>query len=245
MTSTLQLISNLQQRINAGAIPSVAELRDGTWQAMRFLAFSVTSGDVDQLGALSGEITQTTEAYFEKLGCEEEVSREWARSLAVLGQLAVALYESMGPTLEARRILGRSQHAKNVARILLSRGTVQARELRDLAKIPHQPTLARIIHTLANARVVAVEHGAGNSAWYRLTPEGRNLLSSAILVPSDVGIQTSAERSPQIQTTATGERMKQLVHELAALVEDRDMPSKGPAKDTESVQRGDSIVLTR
>jgi hypothetical protein len=238
MPSTIQLLSELQKRIHAGDAVKISELRDATWQAMRFLVFSVSSGEPDQLGSLSGVITQATEPYFGNVDRDEDTSREWARSLAVVGQIAVALYESMAPSAEARKMMGRSQHAKNVARILLNRGSVQARELRQLADIPHQPTLARIIHSLASARIVAVERGAGNTAWYRLTPEGRHMLRAAILEPAEVRIPMFETCPPTEAEPA--KRFKELVHELAILVQIDDGP-KIPAKSIE-LEEEDALI---
>ena len=34
----------------------------------------------------------------------------------------------------------------------------------------------RLVQTLVNARLVSIQRGVGNTAWYRLTPEGRHLI---------------------------------------------------------------------
>lgn len=253
--TTTELLYVLQSRANAGESLSVAELRDATWQTVRFLVFAVTSGEADQLDPLSGGITQVTEAYFDRIDRGEDGPREWARSLAIVGQIAVALYESLGPTAEAQKILGRSQHARNVAKILLSKGTVQAKELRELAAIQHQPTLARIIHALASARIVAVESGPGNTAWYRLTPEGSRLLRSAVLSPTDVSIPATAEvEVSQRMSPPTEELVSEIVLEISDLIKRSDLikgleelrsKAQKKAPESQKPQVSDEVPLAR
>jgi len=223
--TTKEVLSKLQQRVEAGEVLNAEELREATSQAVRFLVFSVSSGASDQLGPFSSWITQLTAAYFQRGGQEENVPREWARSLAIVGQIGVMLYESMAPTAEVQKILGRSQHAKKIARILVSRGSIQAKELRECAAIPHQPTLARIIHALANARIVTVQQGPGNTAWYRLTPEGGRLLRSAVLSADDMPVSAELEVAP-LPGPASLEPVLELAHKLTRKLEDMRTESR-------------------
>lgn len=217
--TTLDLLSELQNRAHTGQTLNVPELRDATWRAMRSLVFNVMSSEADRLGPLATGVTQLTEAYFHRIDPGEDGPREWARALAVVGQITTALYESMGPTAEVQKVLKRSQHARKIARILLREGTIQAKNLRESAAIKHQPTLARIIHDLARARIVAVQSGPGNTAWYRLTQEGSRLLKAALLSPADVSIpREDATDNSQELPPASKEPIKKNVRETHKVV---------------------------
>jgi DNA-binding PadR family transcriptional regulator len=246
--TTIELLSNLQKRAYAGEALTVSELRDATSQAVRFLVFSIASNEADQLNAFSVALTQMTDGYFGRLDKGEDTPREWARSLAVVGQIAVALYESMAPTAEVRKILGRSQRARKIAQILLEEGRMQAKELRERAQIPHQPTLARIIHALANARVVTVQQGPGNTAWYRLTPEGSRLLRSAVLSPDAIAVQSGFEiPTPKAATPATQEivQLAREIIEKATGQQNLGAQSKAQKKAAVAEQREDSHAAAR
>jgi DNA-binding PadR family transcriptional regulator len=246
--TTNELLSKLQKRAHAGEALTVPELRDATSQAVRFLVFSVASNEADQLNAISAALTQLTDGYFNRLDQGEDTPREWARSLAVLGQIAVALYESMAPTAEIRKILGRSQHARKIAQILLDQGRMQAKELRERAQIPHQPTLARIIHALVNARVVVVQQGPGNTAWYRLTPEGSRLLRSAILSPDGVAVQSGFEIPAAKPAPPATQEIVQLAREIiekATGQQTLEAQSKAQKKAAVAQRREESHVAAR
>jgi DNA-binding PadR family transcriptional regulator len=168
-----QVISELQQRANSdGEIP-IESLQAATMETARYVVFSLGSGNPDQLGPLSSALTQLTERYFAGSSQKDETPREWMRCLAVVGQIAMGAYESFGPSAEARKVLEGSAHARNIIEALVGRERLQAAELRSIMGIEHQPVVARIIHTLSKARLVIVERGPGNTAWYRLTAEGR------------------------------------------------------------------------
>jgi DNA-binding MarR family transcriptional regulator len=102
------------------------------------------------------------------------------RSLAVIGQIATGAYESFGPSAEARKVLEGSEHARNIVGVLVGKDRLQAADLRRLLGIEHQSLVTRIIHTLSSARLVIVEQGPGNTAWYRLTAEGRRAAKAAV-----------------------------------------------------------------
>lgn len=168
-----EIITQLQRRMETGGELPVKELRDATMQAARYVVHGLGSGNPDQLGPLCTALTQLTERYFDGVPQDVETPREWVRSLAVIGQIATAAYESFGPSAEARKVLEGSEHARNIVKALVGEDVVQAKELRSLAGIEHQSAIARIMHTLASARLVIIERGPGNTAWYRLTAEGR------------------------------------------------------------------------
>jgi DNA-binding MarR family transcriptional regulator len=168
-----EVVTRLQSQLENSTDLPLEELRTATLQSARYVLFSLGSGNPDQLGPLSTALTQITEGYFRKVPQAVESPREWMRSLAVLSQVAIGAYESFGPSAEARKILEKSDHARTIIGILLNRDQLQAAELRNIAGIDHQPIVTRIIHTLSKAGLVTVERGAGNTAWYRLTLEGR------------------------------------------------------------------------
>lgn len=168
-----EIVARLQNEfVNRTEMP-VEELRDATWQAARDLLFSLGSGNPDELGPLASALTEITEGYFSKTPENVESPQEWMRSLAVLGQIAAGAYESFGPSAEARKALEGSEHARKIIAVLVGQDQLQAADLRHLVGIEHQPMVTRLMHTLSKARLVTVERGPGNTAWYRLTPEGR------------------------------------------------------------------------
>jgi|ERR1700733_24176 len=177
-----EVITQLQKQMETGGELPIGELRDATWQAARYVVFALGSGDPDQLGPLCNALTQLTERYFD--GVPEESPQEWMRSLAVIGQIATGAYESFGPSAEARKVLAGSEHARNIVGVLVGKDRLQATELRGLTGIEHQPVVARIMHTLSRARLVVVERGPGNTAWYRLTSEGRRAAKATMVQTS-------------------------------------------------------------
>lgn len=207
-----ETISELQHRMEAGCEPPVKELRDATLQAARYVVFGLGSGNPDQLGPLCTALTQLTERYFDRAPQEIETPREWVRSLAVIGQIATAAYESFGPSAEARKVLERSELARNIVRALVGKDLLQANELRSLAGIEHQPALARIMHALASARLVVVERGPGNTAWYRLTAEGsraakdKAFFNNAKIEPAGGATQQIAEKRHLVAAGASSRR---------------------------------------
>jgi hypothetical protein len=170
-----QALSQLQTTIERGNEPSLAEFRDAALQAARVVVFSLGSGNADQLGPIAGVLTKLTESCFSKAAEKTESPQEWIRSLSVVGLIATGAYESFGPSAEARRILESSAHARTIVLTLLGKDTMQAAELRKLTEIRNQPVVTRLIHAMTKARLVAVEHGPGNVAWYRLTQEGKRV----------------------------------------------------------------------
>jgi hypothetical protein len=176
-----EVIAQLQKQVETGGELPIKELRDATWQAARYLVFALGSGNPDQLGPLCNSLTQLTEGYFEKVPQDGESPREWMRSLAVIGQIATGAYESFGPSVEARKVLEASEHARNIVRVLVGKDRLQAAELRNLIGMEHQSLVARIMHTLSRAQLVIVERGPGNTAWYRLTAEGRRAAKATMV----------------------------------------------------------------
>lgn len=168
-----EIVARLQKEFVNGTDMPVEELRDATWQAARYLLFSLGSGNPDELGPLSSALTEISEGYFSQASQNVESPREWMRSLAVLGHIATGAYESFGPSAEARKALESSEHARKIIAVLVGQDQLQAAELRHLVGIEHQPMVTRLMHTLSKAHLVTVERGPGNTAWYRLTPEGR------------------------------------------------------------------------
>ncbi|HZC24253.1 MAG TPA: MarR family winged helix-turn-helix transcriptional regulator [Candidatus Binatia bacterium] len=168
-----EIVARLQKEIVNSTEMPIEELRDATWRAARYLLFSLGSGNPDELGQLSSALTEISEGYFSKAPQNVESPREWMRSLAILGQIATGAYESFGPSAEARKALESSEHARSIIGVLVGQDKLQAAELRQLVGIEHQPMVTRLMHTLSKARLVTVERGPGNTAWYRLTPEGR------------------------------------------------------------------------
>lgn len=175
-----EVITQLQRQMETGGELPVKELRDATWQAARYVVFALGSGNPDQLGPLCNTLTQLTERYFDSVPQDAESPREWMRSLAVIGQIATGAYESFGPSAEARKVLEGSERARNIVAVLVGKDQLQAADLRSLTGIEHQPVVARIMHTLSRARLVIVERGPGNTAWYRLTAEGRRAAKATI-----------------------------------------------------------------
>jgi len=175
-----EIVTRLQKQLENSTEVPLEEWRDATLQSARYVLFSLGSGNPDQLGPLSTMLTQLTEGYFVKTPQAVESPREWLRSLAVIAQIATGAYESFGPSAEARKILEKSEHARTIIGVLVGREQLQAAELRSIAGIEHQPMVARIMHTLSKARLVTVERGPGNTAWYRLTPEGRRAAKTVV-----------------------------------------------------------------
>jgi len=175
-----EVITQLQRQMETGSELPVKELQDATWQAARYVVFALGSGDPDQLGPLCNALTQVTERYFDRVPQDAESPREWMRSLAVIGQIATGAYESFGPSAEARKVLEGSEHARKIVGVLVGKDRLQAAELRSLLGMEHQSLVARIMRTLSSARLVIVERGPGNTAWYRLTAEGRRAAKACI-----------------------------------------------------------------
>lgn len=175
-----EVITQLQKQMETGVDLPINEVRDATLQAARYVVFALGSGNPDQLGPLCNTLTQLTERYFDGVPEDRESPQEWMRSLAVIGQIATGAYESFGPSAEARKVLEGSEHARNIVGVLFGKDRLQATDLRGLTGIEHQPVVARIMHTLSRARLVIVERGLGNTAWYRLTAEGRRAAKAAI-----------------------------------------------------------------
>lgn len=175
-----EVITQLQRQMETGGELPVKELRDATWQAARYVVFALGSGNPDQLGPLCNTLTQLTERYFDSVPQDAESPREWMRSLAVIGQIATGAYESFGPSADARKVLESSEHARKIVGVLVGKDRLQAAELRSLIGMEHQSLVARIMHTLSRARLVIVERGPGNTAWYRLTAEGRRAAKATI-----------------------------------------------------------------
>jgi len=167
------IITQLQRQMENGGEVPLTEVREATWQAARYVVFALGSGNPDQLGPLSSTLTQLTERYFHRAPEAVETPQEWMRSLAVIGHIATGAYESFGPSAEARKVLEGSELARNIVKALVGQDLVQAKQLRSIAEIEHQSAIARIMHTLVGARLVTIERGPGNTAWYRLTSEGR------------------------------------------------------------------------
>jgi hypothetical protein len=175
-----EIVSRLQKQLENSTEVPLEEWRDATLQSARYVLFSLGSGNPDQLGPLSTVLTQLTESCFLKAPQTVESPREWLRSLAVIAQIATGAYESFGPSAEARKILEKSEHARTIIGVLVGREQLQAAELRSIAGIEHQSMVARLMHTLSKARLVTVERGPGNTAWYRLTPEGRRAAKAVV-----------------------------------------------------------------
>jgi len=175
-----EVITQLQRQMETGGELPVQELREATWQAARYVVFALGSGNPDQLGPLCSALTQLTERYYDRVPQDSQSPREWMRSLAVIGQIATGAYESFGPSAEARKVLEGSEHARNIVAALVGKDRLQAADLRNLIGVEHQPVVARIMHALSNARLVIVERGLGNTAWYRLTAEGRRAAKATI-----------------------------------------------------------------
>jgi hypothetical protein len=175
-----EVITQLQKHMETGGELPINELRDATLQAARYVVFALGSGNPDQLGPLCNTLTQLTERYFDGVPEDGQSPQEWMRSLSVIGQIATGAYESFGPSTEARKALAGSEHARNIVGILVGKDRLQAAELRSLTGIENQPVVARIMHTLSRARLVVVERGPGNTAWYRLTSEGRRAAKATI-----------------------------------------------------------------
>src|ERR1700727_1417029 len=174
------VITQLQKHMETGGELPIDEVRDATLQAARYVVFALGSGNPDQLGPLCNTLTQLTERYFNGVPEDGQSPQEWMRSLAVIGQIATGAYESFGPSAEVRKVLEGSEHARNIVAVLVGKNRLQATELRSLTGIEHQPVVTRIMHTLSRARLVIVERGPGNTAWYRLTSEGIRAAKAAI-----------------------------------------------------------------
>jgi hypothetical protein len=187
--------------METGAELCVPELRDAAMQAARSVVFSLGSGNADQLGSIAGVLTRLTESYLSKVPQQTESPQEWIRSLWVIGLIATGAYESFGPSAEARKILEKSELARTIVFALLDKDQLQAAELRKLTAIRYQPVVTRLMHAMSTARLVTVEHGPGNTAWYRLTQEGRrvaNTMARQSASPKAVGQQ------PQLAAAGAG-----------------------------------------
>jgi hypothetical protein len=200
-----EVITQLQRQMETGCELPVQELRDATWQAARYVVFALGSGDPDQLGPLCNTLTQLTERYFEKVPQDGESPQEWMRSLAVIGQIATGAYESFGPSAKARKVLEGSEHARNIIGVLVGKDRLQAAELRSLIGMEHQSLVARIMHTLSRAQLVIVERGPGNTAWYRLTAEGRRA-AKATMVQTGKATQLTAGKRELAAAGASSDR---------------------------------------
>jgi hypothetical protein len=189
-----EVITQLQKQMETGGELPVNELRDATLQAARYVVFALGSGNPDQLGPLCTTLTQLSERYFDGVPRDGESPQEWMRSLAVIGQIASGAYESFGPSAEARKVLEGSEHARKIIGALVGKDRLQAAELRSLTGIEYQPVVARIMHTLSRARLVIVERGPGNTAWYRLTAEGRRAAKATIAQAGKAMQDTAGKR---------------------------------------------------
>src|SRR5271169_1252566 len=200
-----EVITQLQRQMETcGELP-VQELRDATWQAARYVVFALGSGNPDQLGPLCNTLTQLTERYFDGVPQDGESPREWMRSLAVIGQIATGAYESFGPSAEARKVLEASEHARKIVGVLVGKDRLQAAELRSLIGMEHQSLVARVMHTLSRAQLVIVERGPGNTAWYRLTAEGRRA-AKATMVRTGKATQDTARKRQLVAAGASSDR---------------------------------------
>jgi YD repeat-containing protein len=196
-----QALSQLQTRMETGAELCVPELRDAAMQAARSVVFSLGSGNADQLGSVAGVLTKLTESYLSKMPEQTESPQEWIRSLWVIGLIATGAYESFGPSAEAKKILEKSELARAIMFALLDKDQLQAAELRKVTAIRYQPVVTRLMHALSSARLVTVEHGPGNTAWYRLTQEGRRIAKT--MAPQSASPK-AAEQQPQLAAAGAG-----------------------------------------
>jgi len=193
-------LKQLQAKLETGGELCLPELRDAATQAARSVVFSLGSGNADQLGAIAAVLTKSTECYFSKVPQEIETSQEWMRSLWVVGLIATGAYESFGPSAEAKRILEKSEHARTIVLTLLDKDQLQAAELRKLTEIRYQPVVTRLMHAMSIARLVTVERGPGNTAWYRLTQEGRRVANT--MARQSARLRT--EQQPQLAAAGSG-----------------------------------------
>lgn len=199
-----QALNQLQTRMETGTELCVPELRDAAMQAARSVVFSLGSGNADQLGSIAGVLTRLTESYLSKVPQQTESPQEWIRSLWVIGLIATGAYESFGPSAEARRILEKSEQARAIVFALLDKDQVQAAELRKLTAIRHQPVVTRLMHAMSTARLVTVEHGPGNTAWYRLTQEGRRV--AKMMAPQSASPKAAGQQPPLVAAGASSGR---------------------------------------
>lgn len=196
-----QALNQLQTRMETGAELCVPELRDAAMQAARSVVFSLGSGNADQLGSIAGVLTRLTESYLGKVPEQTESPQEWIRSLWVIGLIATGAYESFGPSAEARKILEKSEHARTIVFALLDKDQLQAAELRKLTAIRYQPVVTRLMHAMSTARLITVEHGPGNTAWYRLTQEGRRVANT---MARQSASPKAAGQQPQLAAAGAG-----------------------------------------
>lgn len=194
-----QALSKLQTKIEVGDQLCVPELRDAATHASRAVVFSLGSGNAEQLESIAGVLTKFTESYLSRMP-QEESPQEWVRALSVIGLIATGAYESFGPSAEARKILEKSEHARTILFALLEKEQWQAAELREFTAIRNQPVVTRLMHTLSAARLVTVEHGPGNTAWYRLTQEGRRV--AKMMAPG--AARPKAVEAPQLAASGAG-----------------------------------------
>jgi DNA-binding MarR family transcriptional regulator len=193
-----QALNQVQAKMETGAELCAPELRDAAMQAARSVVFSLGSGNADQLGSVAGVLTRVTESYLSKMPQQTESPQEWIRSLWVIGLIATGAYESFGPSAEARRILEKSELARTIVFALLDKDQVQAAELRKQTGIRYQPVVTRLMRAMSTARLITVEHGPGNTAWYRLTQEGRRVAKT--MAPQSANPK-AAEQQPQLAAT--------------------------------------------
>jgi hypothetical protein len=142
-----------------------------------------------------------TESYLSKVPQQTESPQEWIRSLWVIGLIATGAYESFGPSAEARKILEKSELARTIVFALLDKDQLQAAELRKLTAIRYQPVVTRLMHAMSTARLVTVEHGPGNTAWYRLTQEGRRVANT---MARQSASPKAAGQQPQLAAAGAG-----------------------------------------
>jgi DNA-binding PadR family transcriptional regulator len=88
---------------------------------------------------------------------------------------------------------------------LSAKNRLQASELRSLTGIEHQLVVARIMHTLSRARLVIVERGPGNTAWYRLTSEGKRA-ARATIEQTGQATQDTVEKRQLVAAGASSHR---------------------------------------
>jgi DNA-binding MarR family transcriptional regulator len=196
-----QALNQLQTKMETGAELCAPELRDAAMQAARSVVFSLGSGNADQLGSIAGVLTRLTESYLSKVPQQTESPQEWIRSLWVIGLIATGAYESFGPSAEARKLLENSELARTIVFALLDKDQLQAAELRKQTGIRYQPIVTRLMHAMSTARLVTVEQGPGNTAWYRLTQEGRRVAKT--MAPQSASPKAVGQQ-PQLVAAGAG-----------------------------------------
>jgi DNA-binding PadR family transcriptional regulator len=122
----------------------------------------------------------------------------WITALETLAITSQRLYQRTAPKKEAMHLLEQPQ-PREVLRILSSRGRVQARDLRKAARIPYQSNLARLMRKLAQVGLVVVYREKDNSAWYRLTSAGRQLMQEYFRSRPEVRKKPDAANKSEVQ----------------------------------------------